>query len=240
VYAKNSAKKYLTHVDIGYFCIPKLLIDLTKEKLKPNISFEQDMLSPSVVKGEVYCIPIKSRYFTVGTMERLNQMKIFLKNKKIIFLDRDGVLNRKMNTGEYVTKVSDFSWKKGSLEALKILKHNNYEVVVVTNQAGIGRGMMTEEELVKIHHKMCHDAIISGGEINYIYYCPHHWDVDCECRKPKPGMLIQAQKDIYFDMSKTYFIGDDERDREAANSAGCKFRILRKNDVLSDIVKSII
>ena len=94
-------------------------------------------------------------------------------------------------------------------------------MIVVSNQAGIGRGEMTEEALRQIHERMKAETAEAGGEIEAIYYCPHNWDEGCECRKPKPGLLFQAQRELNLDLSRSLFIGDDERDAEAADAAGC-------------------
>ena len=98
---------------------------------------------------------------------------------------------------------------------------------------------MRESDLNDIHIKMCEEARKNGGEISYIYYCPHHWDEECDCRKPKPGMLLQAQKDLLFDISKTYFIGDDDRDGEAAFSAGAKFIKMNPGASLSAVLSEL-
>jgi D-glycero-D-manno-heptose 1,7-bisphosphate phosphatase len=140
-----------------------------------------------------------------------------------VILDRDGVLNKKPPRGEYVRDWSEFEWLPGALEALQLLKQANYRVVIVSNQAGIGRGVMSETDLLQIHDRMRADASAAGGRIDEIYHCPHHWKDDCECRKPKPGMLFQAQRDLNLDLSRTVFVGDDERDGEAADQAGCPF-----------------
>ena len=94
-------------------------------------------------------------------------------------------------------------------------------MIVVSNQAGVGRGAMTETQLVEIHERMKQKTIEAGGAIEAIYYCPHDWDDGCECRKPRPGMLFQAQREHHLDLSRTMFIGDDIRDAEAAEAAGC-------------------
>ena len=96
---------------------------------------------------------------------------------------------------------------------LRLLEENGYRVVVVSNQAGIGRGAMTEADLEAVHARMLEDA---GGVIEAIYHCPHDWDAGCECRKPAPGMLFQAQRDLDLDLTRTPFLGDDERDGQAA------------------------
>ena len=87
---------------------------------------------------------------------------------------------------------------------------------------------------------MCLEAREYGGEINFIYFCPHHWEDNCDCRKPKPGMFIDAQKDLNLDLSKIYFIGDDLRDGQAADLAGCKFRLLKSNEQLKNVIEKFI
>jgi histidinol-phosphate phosphatase family protein len=85
---------------------------------------------------------------------------------------------------------------------------------------------MTEDDLRAVHAHMCQEAQVSRGRIDAIYYCPHGWDAGCKCRKPAPGMLFAAQRDFNLDLSRCIFIGDDVRDREAANAAGCGFRMV--------------
>ena len=181
-----------------------------------------------------------SRYYTVGTMERLQAARLFFSRDKFVFIDRDGVLNVKSPRGTYVEDPSQFIWKNGSLEGLKIFKDSGYKVIVITNQAGVGRGVFDMTALDTIHQKMCLDARNAGGEIEYIYCCPHHWEDDCDCRKPKPGMLIAAQKDLMIDLSRTTFIGDDDRDGIAARAASTNFIKVNTNDSLRDIASRIV
>ena len=113
------------------------------------------------------------------------------------------------------------TWVSGAKDALRLFREAGYRVIIVTNQAGIGRRVMTEDDLNKIHERMKAESVAAGGYIDAIYYCPHDWDQGCDCRKPRPGMLLQAQRDFSLDLSRSYFIGDDERDGEAAEAAGC-------------------
>jgi D-glycero-D-manno-heptose 1,7-bisphosphate phosphatase len=99
---------------------------------------------------------------------------------------------------------------------------------------------MTETNLEEIHERMKTEAVEAGGRIEHIYYCAHDWDQGCECRKPKPGMLFQAQRDHSLDLSRTVFIGDDERDAQAAEAAGCPSRLLLKGESLLDIIRKIL
>jgi len=112
--------------------------------------------------------------------------------------------------------------------------------VVVSNQAGIARNAMTEADLAEIHRVMKAEVEAAGGRIEAIYYCPHDWHAGCDCRKPLPGMLYQAQRDLNLDLSRTYFAGDDERDREAADHAGCRFTKISPDRPLLDWVNQLL
>ena len=106
--------------------------------------------------------------------------------------------------------------------------------------AGVARGAMTEQDLHDIHHRMVREVQQSGGRVDAIYYCPHDWDAGCACRKPKPGMLFQAQHDFNLDLSRTLFIGDDERDAQAADAAGCPSALVSEKQSLAEIVGETI
>jgi histidinol-phosphate phosphatase family protein len=109
-------------------------------------------------------------------------------------------------------------------------------VIVVSNQAGVARGAMTLADLEAVHEHMCADA---SGAVDRIYFCPHGWEDGCECRKPAPGMLFQAQRDFDLDLTRTPFIGDDERDRQAADAAGCPSVLVSEGHSLLDAVRSL-
>jgi histidinol-phosphate phosphatase family protein len=146
-----------------------------------------------------------------------------LRPKKIALVDRDGTINVKNAKGKYVKNWSEFSFLPGATEALAALTKKGYEIYVITNQPGIGRGMVMRKDVDEIHANMLSELDKHGAKINGVYYCPHHWDAGCECLKPKPGMLFQAAREHYFDLTKAVFIGDDERDGLAAEAAECSF-----------------
>ena len=139
---------------------------------------------------------------------------------KTIFLDRDGVINKNPPNRGYVRSWNDFSFLPNALQAINILTQCGFRILLATNQAGIGKGIFTEKQLAGIHQRMLAEINSNGGEIANIYYCPHHPDDGCPCRKPKPGMLKSAANEYGFDISDTYFIGDSITDISAAQSAG--------------------
>jgi histidinol-phosphate phosphatase family protein len=113
-------------------------------------------------------------------------------------------------------------------------------VIVVSNQAGIARGAMTEADLEAVHRKLRAEAEEAGGRIDAIYYCPHGWDEWCDCRKPNPGMLFRAQREHHLDLTRTTFIGDDERDAEAAIAAGCTPVLVSDQLTLGTVVAELV
>lgn len=142
-------------------------------------------------------------------------------NKKAIFLDRDGVINKEVN---YLSNPKNFEFIKGSIKALKLLKRKGFLLIVITNQAGIARGYFTEENLNKIHQKMVSILEKSSVVLDDIYYCPHHPDFTgpCDCRKPQPGMILKAQKKYNIDLENSFMVGDTLRDIETGLTAKCK------------------
>lgn len=157
-----------------------------------------------------------------------------------VFLDRDGVLNKKPTQARYVRNWEEFEWLPGTREALRLFAEAGYRVVVISNQAGISRGVMSEEDVQTIHRRMREEATAAGGRIDAVYYCPHGGDDDCTCRKPKPGMLLQAQREFALDLSRVIFIGDDERDGQTSASAGCRWIQVTEVISLLDVAKEVI
>jgi histidinol-phosphate phosphatase family protein len=137
-----------------------------------------------------------------------------------VFLDRDGVIN--VDRRDYVKSWAEFKFLPQVFEALRLLKKNNLRVVVVTNQSAVGRGLMSISTLRGIHKKMLRAIEKRGGSIEAIYYCPHRPDQRCRCRKPKPGMVLKAKKDIKIDLSRSYLVGDSSKDMDLAQLVGVK------------------
>ncbi len=139
--------------------------------------------------------------------------------QKALFLDRDGVINVEVN---YLHKIEEFIFIDGIFELCKYYQDLGYIIVVVTNQSGIARGYYTEYDFNKLTTWMIAEFAKKDIEIKKVYYCPHHPDFSstCSCRKPKPGMLLEAKKEFDIDMKNSVMIGDKERDIEAALNAG--------------------
>ena len=129
-----------------------------------------------------------------------------------LFLDRDGVINKKLE-GKYVCNFSDFEFISGALKAISELTKIFNRIIIITNQQGIGKGIMSDSDLNALHIQMSEKITSSGGKINKIYYCPHLQELDCLCRKPKPGMIQQAIIDFpEIVINHSYLIGDSDTD----------------------------
>ena len=131
-------------------------------------------------------------------------------------------------------------WLPGAREAVKRFKDAGYTLILVSNQPGLARGRLTEEALAAIHGKMQRELAECGAEIDRIYFCPHNWDDGCECRKPKPGMLYQAQRDLSLDLTKCWMLGDDERDMHAGADAGCRCMMVSDQHPLREAAEAIL
>ncbi len=140
---------------------------------------------------------------------------------KALFLDRDGVINVEKN---YLYKIEDFEFIDGIFELTKFFQEKGYKIIVVTNQSGIARGYYSKEDFTKLSSWMKEQFLKKGIEITDIYHCPHHPDFtgECFCRKPKPGMFLDAKRDHDIDLENSIMIGDKQSDIEAAKAAGIK------------------
>jgi D-glycero-D-manno-heptose 1,7-bisphosphate phosphatase len=202
--------------------------------------FEEAVYPQLVRQRQLLAYVTDHRYYSVGSLERLPLTEAFLARQLTVMLDRDGVLNKKPPRAHYVRTWDEFEWLAGAKEALRLLTTAGYRVIVVSNQAGIARGAMTEAALTHIHERMQAEAAQAGGQIEAVYCCMHDWEAGCECRKPKPGMLFQAQRDFHLDLSRTFFIGDDERDAQAADAAGCPSVLVSDDRPLLDVARKLV
>ncbi len=158
---------------------------------------------------------------------------------KVVFLDRDGTIN--YDSPDYIKSRSEFEFIPGSIEAIRLLVVNGFTCVVVTNQAALARKLISRDELEHIHAMMETAIISGGGKITDIFFCPHLPDDGCECRKPAPGMLLQAQRKYSIDLTRAIMVGDSAKDIECARNAGCGQAVLVKtgySDDAEDLLKA--
>ena len=153
-----------------------------------------------------------------------------------VFLDRDGTLNR--DTG-YITSPAELILFPGVVEAIARLKQGGSRVVLITNQSGIARGFMTEDDLLMIHRKLERELEIQGGCLDGIFFCSHHPDDACECRKPKPGLILRATKELDLDLSRSYYVGDKVIDMQLANAVGSKAVLVMTSEYSQQAVQAM-
>lgn len=219
-------------------------VDLDRQILKPlcgkDVMFSYS--SPEYVKdmGTPERFEQVSRDFNRGRVQKRN-----LKNRqKAIFLDRDGTINRYVG---FLRRPDEFELLPGTAEAIRMINDSDYLCIVVTNQPVIARGEATAEELDMIHQKMETELGKAGAYIDALYYCPHHphkgyegevpeLKIECDCRKPKPGMLLRAAEEYNIDLSESWMIGDGENDILAGKNAGCRTALIGREEYGQDIM----
>lgn len=143
---------------------------------------------------------------------------------RVVFLDRDGVINR--DSPDYIKSWQEFHFLPGSREALARLTRAGFTLILVTNQSAVARGLISRPRLGRLHQRLCCAVARKGGRIRDIFFCPHHPDARCHCRKPATGMLQQAAAKYGLDLSTTFFVGDSAKDILCARGAGCGQTIL--------------
>ena len=156
---------------------------------------------------------------------------------KIIFLDRDGVINK--DRSDYVKSVSEFEFLPGARESLRELTKAGYKIVVISNQQAVGKGIISKETLEEIDLLLKEEVAKSGGRIDATYYCPHLKDENCDCRKPATGLLERASRDFDVRLEETIFVGDTVTDIEAGKRAGCQTIALLTGKLSPIIIKSL-
>jgi len=167
-----------------------------------------------------------------------------MEKTKVFFIDRDGVINKEIG---YLHEIAKFEFIDGVIEALKYIQNKGFEIIVITNQSGIGRGMYSREKFLELNKWMIDFLSSQGVKILDVLYCPHTPEDRCACRKPLPGMFLEAIKKYDIDREMSWSIGDKETDIQAANSSGISNTILvksghkinEKNSNASYILKSI-
>ena len=214
-----------------------------------KVDLDRRLLKPLAGTGKMFCYDSPEYVKDMGTPDRYYSVCADyregrvtgknLKNKqKAIFLDRDGTINKYVG---FLRNIDDFELIDGVAEAIRKINESGYLAIVATNQPVIVRGEVSFDELEEIHNKMETLLGKEGAYLNAIYYCPHHphkgyegerpeLKIDCDCRKPKPGMLLKAAEDFNIDLSQSWMIGDGENDIKAGINAGCKTVLIGNGD----------
>ena len=231
---------------------PQLLEKLDRPK---KLDLDRGILKPLISSGSVYAYRTPEYVKDMGTPERivqveqdlqssLIQQKNLSKPQRAVFLDRDGTINRYVG---FLKRPEDFQLIDGAAEAIRRINQSGYLAIVVTNQPVIARGDITWEQLEEIHRKMETLLGTEGANLDDIFICPHHPDsgfageipaykIQCSCRKPKPGLLLQAAEKYNIDLSQSWMIGDSQSDVDAGVAAGCQSIMLTdKLDLLGSV-----
>ncbi len=216
VYDKSRKSPGLQGVEIGYSLIRKEVLSMLGD---PAGGFSKEIFPRLSEEGTLFATVTDHRYYSIGSFDRMPLTETFFSGRKLAFLDRDGTLNRKAPRAHYIEKPEDLILLPGAGEAVRLLQEAGYMTVLISNQPGIARGRFTEQDLGRVHERLQELLQENGASLDRIYYCPHNWDDGCDCRKPKPGMLYQAQHELSVDLTKCVLFGDDERDIMAGNAA---------------------
>ena len=162
-----------------------------------------------------------------------------MEKRPVLFLDRDGVINRR-TPGDYVKHPREFVPETGALEALALLRGSAHRILVVTNQAGVGKGLMTASDLERVHQEMLRLAAAAGGRIDGVYFCPHAPVDGCDCRKPNPGMALQARQDFPdIDFAQSWMVGDSATDIQFGHNLGMTTVLITGKEDDAEVLKSL-
>ena len=219
-----------------------------------KVDLDRQILKPLCRTGRLFCYDSPEYVKDMGTPDRYKNAcedyekgritaRNLLNRQKAVFLDRDGTINRYVG---FLRNIDDFELLPGVAEAIRQINERGYLAVVATNQPVIARGEVTVDQLREIHNKMETLLGNEGAYLDAIYFCPHHPDKgfpnevaelkrECGCRKPKPGMLLKAAKDLNIDLQESWMVGDGKNDIEAGKAAGCRTALIGEEAFGQDV-----
>lgn len=255
--AKEDARPsyYRNRVNSGLHVIsPRILDNLEQDIVSSKVDLDRQLLKPLAGSGCMFAYDSPEYVKDMGTPERYKrvcqdfldgmvQAKNLKNKQKAVFLDRDGTINRYVG---FLKKTEDFVLLPGVAEAVKRINDSGYLAIVITNQPVIARGEITWSQLQEIHNRMETLLGEKGAYLDAIYFCPHHphrgyageieeLKIECNCRKPKPGLFFEAAADFNIDLSQSWMIGDGENDVLAGKAAGCKTAFIGEGEFGQDI-----
>ena len=230
---------YRNRVNAGLHILSPKVLEQTIDT--PMIDLDRQLLKPLAGTGKMFAYNSPEYVKDMGTPDRYEAVcadfaagrvkaKNLMNRQRAIFLDRDGTINKYVG---FLRDINEFELLPGVADAIRRINNSGYLTIVITNQPVIARGEVTLEELAEIHRKMETLLGAEGAYLDGIYYCPHHpkrgfvgecieYKIECECRKPKPGMLLQASRDFNIDLSQSWMVGDGKHDVGAGKAAGCR------------------
>lgn len=250
---------YANRVNAGLHVLNPSILD--ESGVDPDaagrVDLDRQILKPLCGTGKLFCYDSPEYVRDMGTPERYAavrrdfaagrvQARNLTRKQKAVFLDRDGTINRHVG---FLRDIDDFELLPGAAEGVRKLNEAGFLTIVVTNQPVIARGELTREGLRRIHDKMETLLGVEGAFLDALYYCPHHprkgfagevaeLKIDCDCRKPKPGLLLQAARDYHIDLSASWMVGDGERDVGAGRAAGCRTVLLGQDATAASLTEA--
>ncbi len=208
----------LDYVEIGYMLVERdAVLSLIAP---PDISFSlvlKRLTERSALAGMI----CGDDYYSISDPQRWKLAEQYLRIKRILLIDRDGTINVRPPRAEYISRWDDFHWAPGALDGMEALALAGFSFILISNQAGIARHILSKEQVDAVNNRMADELAVRGIKLLKAYVCPHHWDDGCDCRKPAPGLLFKASREHLLRLDRTFFIGDDPRDCQAAYNANC-------------------
>jgi D-glycero-D-manno-heptose 1,7-bisphosphate phosphatase len=216
----NDSENPTSMLNLGWYLLSKSIVSNFKID---NTSLENELFNRNS-KTKITVFRTFNKYYSVGNLNRLASLERFLDpRRRVVLLDRDGTINVKAPKGEYVVDERDFIWKKGVKEVLTQFELKNKEFYILTNQPAVGRNLATKEQVDILHTKLYENFLKSHLNLKGIVTCYHGWYDSCTCRKPGIGLFLELQETFDLNWKNTVYIGDDERDYEAAYALGLSF-----------------
>jgi histidinol-phosphate phosphatase family protein len=232
-YDSSRSESSAEFVEIGYSLMSKSKIIACLDKhIHENFS---SVIQSLTEDQQVSAVQVKTGYMSISDPLRLSRTEAFLKQHKILLLDRDGTLNVKPQRGEYVNSIDEFNWIESSRDALRTLGEKGFSFIIISNQAGVATGATKLEDLNKINEFIRAEFLSLGLRLLEIYVCTDHWNSESEFRKPNPGMFLAAAIDHKFRLDHSIYVGDDIRDAVAAKNAGCKCVLVSPGELIEDV-----
>jgi D-glycero-D-manno-heptose 1,7-bisphosphate phosphatase len=224
-YLPDRSRESSAWVEVGFSLVQR---DYLLQWLHRTAGSLPAALAKAADEGSVAADFLPYPYHSIGDTERLETTQQVLQPRKVLLVDRDGLINERPPQACYLDRIEDIRFIDSSVEALSVLGSEGFKFIIISNQAGIGRGVLAADAVKRVNEFIVAHLAEAGADVIGIYVCPHSWDADCTCRKPKPGMLTRAAREHDLYLPKTVFVGDDTRDVEAGHAAGTQTMLIQE------------